>query len=149
MNTPDIDYGTPPSSGWAPIVCELYVEDISTSLHFWCDILGFEIAYQRPKERFAYLQRHEGAQVMLLQPNDQPDIKNRAESEPKAMLQIFVDKLSPIEVAINKHAWPLLRGPENVWRRWGDRMGGKREIRLSDPNGHRVLVAEDIGEQPL
>ncbi len=149
MNTRNIDYGKPPCGGWAPIVCELYVEDLTTSLCFWCDILGFDIAYQRPEERFTYLQRHRGAQIMLYQPNVVPATTKSTEPEPKAMLQLFVDNLSPIEAAVNEHAWPLLRGPENVWRRWGDRMGGKREIRLSDPDGHQVLVAEDIGERPL
>jgi len=148
MNIPDIDYGKPPNGGWAPLVCELYVEEISTSLRFWQNILGFEIAYQRPEERFIYLQRHDGAQLMLYQPEEKPAIKSTAVLEPKAVLQIFVDSLSPVEAAANKQGWPLLRGPEDVWRRWGDRMGGKREIRLSDPDGHRVLVAEDIGERP-
>lgn len=145
MNSPTIDYGKPPNGGWAPIVCELYVEDITASLHFWCDILGFDIAYQRPKERFAYLQRHGGAQIMLYQPNEKPSVEGDIASEPKAMIQIYVDELSTTEAAVRHHEWPLLRGPENVWRRCGDRMSGKREIRLSDPNGHRVLVAEDIG----
>lgn len=149
MNKPEVDHGKPPSGGWAPIVCELYVVDLATSLHFWCDILGFEIAYQRPEERFAYLQRHTGAQLMLYQPDQASATAKPADSEPRAILQIFVDNLSPIEVAVKKHAWPLLRGPENVWRKWGDRMGGKREIRLSDPDGHRLIIAEDIGERPL
>lgn len=131
------------------MVCELFVHDIATSLHFWCAILGFEIAFQRPEERFAYLERREGAQVMLYQPIDENSEKSSTELGPKAMLQIFVDRLSPVITAVEKHEWPLVREPEDVWRRWGDRMGGKREIRLNDPDGHLVLVAEDIGECPL
>ncbi len=161
MDTNPIDYGKPPKGGWAPIVCELYVSDIATSLKFWCDILGFTIAYQRPQERFAYLERAEGGQVMLYQPNDEgdqasdstpartQDSTDARDLEPKAMLQIYVDTLSPLIDAITEHQWPLLRGPEEVWRRWGDKMGGKREIRLSDPDGHWVLVGEDIGLRPL
>jgi hypothetical protein len=60
-----IDYGRPPKGGFAKLVSELLVEDLVGSLYFWREALGFEIAYQRPKEKFAYLERPEGAQVML------------------------------------------------------------------------------------
>ena len=42
--------GTPPKTGWAKLVPELLVSDIATSIEFWCDRLGFKIAYQRPEE---------------------------------------------------------------------------------------------------
>jgi hypothetical protein len=37
----------------------------AVSLAFWCDVLGFPIACQRPERDFAYLER-DGAQVMLV-----------------------------------------------------------------------------------
>lgn len=45
-------------------------EDIEVSLSFWCDTPGFEIAYRRPAEAFAYLDLNgapNDAQVMLCQ----------------------------------------------------------------------------------
>ena len=60
----DIDHGKPPRSGWARLVCELLVEDLAVSLTFWRR-LGFDIAYQRPEQGFVYLERPEGAQIML------------------------------------------------------------------------------------
>lgn len=59
-----IDNGHPPKCGWAKLVSELLVEDINASRAFWLDLLGFEIAYQRPEEGFVYLERPEGAQIM-------------------------------------------------------------------------------------
>jgi len=50
---------------FAKLVSELLVEDLCESLYFWGEALGFEIAYQRPKDKFAYLERPEGAQIML------------------------------------------------------------------------------------
>lgn len=149
MASNKIDYGKPPKGGWAPIVFELYVSDINKSLQFWCEILDFQVAYQRPEEPFAYLERSAGAQVMLYQPDKEVQTGVVKDSEPKGMLQIFVSDLSPILESVTAHKWPLLREPEEVWRRWGDRMGGKREIRLCDPDGHLILVGEDIGERPL
>jgi hypothetical protein len=58
-------FGAPPKTGWAKLVPELLVSDIGTSIEFWCNRLGFAIAYQRPEEKFIYLERAEGAQIML------------------------------------------------------------------------------------
>jgi catechol 2,3-dioxygenase-like lactoylglutathione lyase family enzyme len=59
------ELGRPPRTGWAKLTPELIVSDIAVSLAFWCDRLGFAIAYQRPEQGFAYLERPEGAQIML------------------------------------------------------------------------------------
>ena len=48
------------------IVPELYVTDLTASLKFYVDILGFEIEYERPEEGFAALRFH-GSHLMLEQ----------------------------------------------------------------------------------
>jgi catechol 2,3-dioxygenase-like lactoylglutathione lyase family enzyme len=58
-----IDYGRPPKGGFAKLVSELFVEDLCESLYFWREALGFEIAYQRPEQKFAYLQRPEAQEL--------------------------------------------------------------------------------------
>ncbi|MGE7367800.1 VOC family protein [Neorhizobium sp. NPDC001467] len=60
--------GASPQGGFNALVPELDVSDIAASLHFWCDLLGFHIVYDRPAAGFAFLER-EGAQVMLCQVN--------------------------------------------------------------------------------
>ena len=47
---------------------ELDVSDIQRSISFWCDLLGFQVAYERAAAKFAYLER-KGAQVMLCEIN--------------------------------------------------------------------------------
>ena len=49
------------------MVAELHVNKLEDSLEFWCGLLGFEVAYRRPAEKFVYLERPEGAQIMLCQ----------------------------------------------------------------------------------
>src|SRR5580698_8158734 len=90
-------FGAVPRHGWARMVPELHVRDLATSLGFWCDLLGFAVAYQRTAERFVYLERAEGAQVMLCQRN------GRFETGPMlaplgqgAMFQVYVDTIEPI-----------------------------------------------------
>jgi catechol 2,3-dioxygenase-like lactoylglutathione lyase family enzyme len=35
------------------------VDDLAASLRFWTEILGFAVAYQRPENKFVYLDRPE------------------------------------------------------------------------------------------
>jgi len=51
----------------ANLVPELYCSDFARSLRFYVDLLGFQILYDRPEERFAYLER-EGAELMIEEP---------------------------------------------------------------------------------
>jgi lactoylglutathione lyase len=49
------------------LVPELICSDLARSRSFYCDVLGFGVRYERPDERFVYLER-EGAELMLEQP---------------------------------------------------------------------------------
>ena len=37
------------------LVPELSVTDYEASRHFWCDLVGFSLRYERPEEGFGYL----------------------------------------------------------------------------------------------
>ena len=144
------DYGKPPGTGWAKLTPELLVEDIDASLRFWTQGLGFALAYQRPEGKFVYLERPEGAQIMLCQranvwetgPMERPFGRG-------VMLQVAVDDTRAVEAVLAAYPWPLHAGPREVWRRWGDREGGNREIFVLDPDGYLVMVRETLGERPL
>ena len=138
--------GAPPKTGWAKLVPELLVSDIGTSVEFWCNRLGFAIAYQRPEEKFIYLERPEGAQLMLSQrsgkwetgPLDWPYGRG-------TMLQVYVASIAPIERSLEVTGWPLYAGPREMWRKVGDRQSGQREIFVLDPDGYLVMIAHDLG----
>jgi catechol 2,3-dioxygenase-like lactoylglutathione lyase family enzyme len=146
----DEDLGAPPRSGWARLAPELLVEDIAISLRFWRDRLGFAIAYQRPEERFVYLEHPDGAQIMLSQRT------GRWETAPMerplgrgVMFQVYVDNLDAVSASLAAFSTTLYAGPREVWRRHGDREGGQREIFVQDPDGYLVMIAQNIGERPL
>ncbi len=144
------DNGKPPNGGFASLVPELLVEDIDQSLRFWIDGLGFTIAYQRPEQKFAYLERPEGAQIMLCQrhggwetgPMEKPFGRG-------VMFQVHVESTEPIQRALEALGIQLHAGPREVWRAWGDREGGNREIFVLDPNGYLIMMTEPLGERPL
>lgn len=131
------------------LVSELLVEDIDASLAFWCDVLGFEAAYRRPTEGFAYLER-EGAQIMLCQRSGKWE--TGALDRPfgrGVMFQIYVSDLDAICSALSDAGWPLFAGPRAVWRQVGDQEHGQREIFVQDPDGYLLMLATGIGRRPL
>lgn len=142
--------GAPPKTGWAKLVPELLVSDIAASLEFWRNHLGFAVAYKRRDEAFAYLERPEGAQIMLSQrsgkwetaPLDRPYGRG-------AMFQVYVASIDPVQRSLEAAGWPLYAGPREVWREVGDREAGQLEIFVLDPDGYLVMVAADLGERPL
>ncbi len=145
-----IDHGRPPKGGFAHLVCELLVEDLAVSLDFWRTMLGFEIAYQRPEQGFAYLERPEGAQIMLCRRSGKWEAGLLERPFGRGVLfQVFVDDTRPIVTRLAERGVPLHTGPRDVWRRYGDREGGKREIAVQDPDGYLVMLAADLGERPL
>jgi catechol 2,3-dioxygenase-like lactoylglutathione lyase family enzyme len=132
------------------MVAELHVNNLETSLWFWRNLLGFEKAFERPEERFAYLEHPEGHQIMLCQRH------GRFETGPLefplgqgAMFQIYFRIIEPVLSALQASNWPIYLGPREVWRRTGDCESGQREIFVQDPDGYLLMVAETLGQRPL
>jgi catechol 2,3-dioxygenase-like lactoylglutathione lyase family enzyme len=132
------------------MVVELHMNDLEASRSFWQGVLGFGTAFERPEERFAYLEHPEGHQIMLCQRH------GRFETGPLdlplgqgAMFQIYLQNMEPVMSALEACGWPIYLGPREVWRRTGDRESGQREVFVQDPDGYLLMVAQDIGERPV
>ena len=138
--------GGPPRSGWAKMVPELHVTDIDASLIFWRDLLGFRIAYERPAERFVYLEHADGAQIMLCQRNGRFETGGMAHPLGQGvMFQVYMTSIEPVLTALATRNWPIYLGPREAWRRVGGRDTGQREVFVQDPDGYLVMVAADLG----
>lgn len=138
--------GGPPRSGWAKMVPELHVTDIGASLSFWRDLLRFAIAYERPDEKFVYLEHADGAQIMLCQRNGR--FETGAMAHPLGqgvMFQVYMTSVEPVLAALAAQNWPIYLGPCEVWRQVGAREQGQREVFVQDPDGYLVMVAADLG----
>ncbi|MBF9232939.1 bleomycin resistance protein [Microvirga alba] len=143
--------GGGPQGGFNPLVPELDVTDIEKSLWFWCDLLGFEVAYDRPKAKFAYLQR-EGAQIMLCQINGNWQTGTLEAPFGRGVnFQIAARNLDPMLKALADAGWPLFREPSEAWYRIGDQLmeNGSREFLVQDPDGYLIRFAESIGSRPI
>ncbi len=130
------------------MVPELLVSDLNGSLHFWCDICGFTVAYDRPEDRFAYLDRS-GCQIMLeeaMAPGRRwiTGLLQRPFGR-GVNFQITVDDLEPILTSLLDASWPLFLDPEEVWYRAGPRETGVRQFLVQDPDGYLVRFSQGLG----
>lgn len=132
------------------LVPELTVTDLSKSLEFWVSFLGFEVAYQRLEEGFAYLDL-DGVQVMLEQVDPLANQwQTGALERPfgRGMnLQIDVAAVLPLLQRLDEAAYPLFKACKDVWYRAGEVEVGQREFLVQDPDGYLVRLVERLGER--
>lgn len=135
------------------LVPELSVCDLTQSLRFYRDLLGFRLRYARPEEGFAYLER-EGAEIMLDQIGLGRDFDAalRAGDRPFGRgvnLQIRTASVAPLLSALADAGLPLHLPPEDRWYRRDKVETGNRQFIVSDPDGYLLRFYEDLGERPL
>jgi len=128
--------GEAPSAGFAAMVPELSVTDLEQSLAFWCDLLGFEIAYRREAAGFAYLQRGP-LQIMLCRINGEWETASLERPLGRGInLQMQVDRLESLVQRLTQAGWPLYRPIEEKRYRVGDGWSICREFLVQDPDGY-------------
>ncbi|WP_366112856.1 VOC family protein [Bradyrhizobium sp.] len=137
-----------PTGGFAPLVPELDVFDLAKSKQFWCDILGFQIAYQRPENGFLYLEL-QGSQIMLCQHNGNWETGHLECPLGRGInFQMFVASVDPLLNALARANWPLFRDCHVAWYRIGNQEKGSRQFLVQDPDGYLLRFAEDMGARP-
>jgi catechol 2,3-dioxygenase-like lactoylglutathione lyase family enzyme len=131
-----------PTGGFAALVPELTVLDLAASLQFWCAVLGFEVAYQRPENGFVYLERG-GAQVMLELSHGTWETGPLVRPLGRGInLMIYVESLDPLLDALAAANWPLFRSPEEARYRMGDQEITQREFLVQDPDGYLLRFSQ-------
>ncbi|MCU0070207.1 VOC family protein [Pseudomonas koreensis] len=134
------------------LVPELMVTNLQASLVFWVSCLGFNVAYQRPEDGFAYLDLN-GAQVMLEQ--IEPDAGQWLTAELSkpfgrgVNLQIDVEAVAPIIEKLGAAQVSLYKTCKDTWYRADDVEVGQREFLVQDPDGYLVRLVERLGERPV
>lgn len=133
------------------LVPELICSDYEASLAFYARLLGFQIRYARPEQRFAFLQR-EGAELMLEQPLAQDRLWPRAElAQPfgRGMnLQVEVSDIGALHAAVSAADVPFYLVLEDRWYRRGESEVGNRQFAIQDPDGYLLRFFQDLGTRP-
>jgi catechol 2,3-dioxygenase-like lactoylglutathione lyase family enzyme len=135
------------------LVPELGVSDWQTSRAFYCDLVGFAVAYERPEEGFSYLTLGE-AQLMI----DQIGIGRTFWIEEAPLekpferglnLQIRVPSVDDILARLAAAGVSLYLPLEEKWYRRDDHEVGNRQFVVADPDGYLLRLFEDMETRTL
>ena len=133
------------------LVPELSVTDYEASRHFWCNLVGFSLRYERPEEGFGYLVLG-NAHLMLDQINQGRTWVTGALEPPLGRginLEVQVENLDPALQRIMSAGWPICVEPAEKWYRAGDIEIGVRQFLVQDPDGYLLRLQQEIGERPV
>ncbi|MEW1840595.1 VOC family protein [Nonomuraea angiospora] len=129
------------------LVPELICSDIQASLAFY-RLLGFKIRYERPQERFAYLER-DGADLMLEQPLSQDRLYPRAELDHPygrgINLTVEVDDVDEVHTTLLAAGCEMWLPLEERWYERSVDAVGVRQFAVQDPDGYLLRISQQVG----
>ncbi|WBU64426.1 bleomycin resistance protein [Paracoccus aerodenitrificans] len=135
-----------------PLVPELNVTDFDVSHRFYCELLGWQVLYDRPEDGFAMLELG-GAKLMIdalrigrnfdatLTPDDRPFGRGMN-------LEIELPDIQPPLDALSAAGYPLHLAPEEKWYRAGAEELGQRQFIVADPDGYLLRFCQSLGKRP-
>lgn len=130
------------------LVPELIITDLSKSYHFWVELLGFSIKYQRIEEKFMYLERDD-VQFMLEEQQEEQWLTGEL-NYPLGRginFQIEVKKIDDILNILKKVQWPIFSELEERWYRTEDVEHGQKQFLVQDPDGYLLRIIEVLGDR--
>lgn len=143
---------------WPALVPELYVSELSRSLRFYLDLIGFELAYERPEEGFAALRLGE-AGLMLEQTRGLGAATTAelaagqwrtASLEPPfgrgINLELLVPDVAAIHARLVAAAHPCLLSPHDKTYRVGEGARRVRRMLLADPDGYLLRPTQPLAD---
>ncbi len=131
-----------------PILAEFSITDFKKSLHFYVDIIGFKIEYQRKNPNFAFLS-YNGSQIMIqeLKPKEKEEEKLEYPFGRGINFQIETKSVQQLIDSMAKYQYPLRRGIKDSWYQADDKEYGCREILVMDPDGYLLRFSQELGER--
>jgi catechol 2,3-dioxygenase-like lactoylglutathione lyase family enzyme len=134
-----------------PLIPELDVEDLAASLRVYTGVFGFEVLFERPEERFAYLEL-EGAHLMLEEAAG-PGRRFRTAPLEKPYgrgvnLQIRVSDVAALHALAVRAELAIVTDLEERWYRRDGQERGQRQFVVADPDGYLLRFYTYLGVRP-
>ncbi len=134
------------------LVPELHCSDLDRSLAFYVGLLGFRILYDRPEDRFAFLERS-GAELMLEEYAPGARMLAKATFEQPygrgINFQIRVEDADALHAIVVAAGLPIFLPMEERWYRRDDIDLGCRQFIVEDPDGYLIRLQHDLGTRPV
>ena len=126
---------------------ELIVKDLDRSSDFYVKIVGFNIEYSRPEERFQFLS-FGGAQLMLLEDNDNEHSRTGPMEYPRGQginFSIGVPDVSKIVKLLEANNYPIRIPVRDQWHRQNQIEHGEKQLWVMDPDGYLLRFIQGLG----
>lgn len=137
---------------WNQILPELDVFNLEESLHFYIDLIGFKVVYEREENKFAFIQL-EDVELMLQQIDKENNKWETGKLEyPLGVginFQIDVKNVEKIYKKLNEENYKIFADMEENWYRKDNILIGCKEFLVQDPNGYLLRFSQDIGERKI
>ena len=134
-----------------PLIPELDVEDLDASLRVYTGVFGFTVLFERPEERFAYLDL-DGVHLMLEEAAG-PGRRFRTAPLEKPYgrginLQIWTADLSGLHARTIRAGLAIVTDLEERWYRRDGQERGQRQFVVADPDGYLLRFYTYLGVRP-
>lgn len=117
------------------------------STRFYVEVLGFRVVYERPEEKFVYIER-EGAEMMLEEASETGSLSFQRPPGHGIHLQIEVSNIEMLYAACTA-AGAVHRELYDKWYRAHDVLLGNRQFWVADPDGYLLRFFQDLGTKPV
>lgn len=137
---------------WNQMIPEFDVFNLEESIHFYVDLIGFYIEYDRKEDRFAFLQ-FENVQLMIQEIDKENNKWGTGELKyPLGVginFQIDVTNIDEIYSRLKKENYKIFVDMEDHWYRKDNVLMGCREFLVQDPNGFLLRFSQDLENREI
>ena len=135
----------------ARLVPELDVADLDGSLAFYVGVVGFRVLFDRPEERFAYLDL--GGVHLMLEEAAGPGRRFRTAPLEHPFgrgmnLMIEVPEVDRLYDRVKIAAFTIVIPLEERWYRQDEVENGLRQFVVADPDGYLLRFSVHLGQRP-
>jgi len=136
--------------GHPGLIPELDVSDFAASMHFYVDIFGFSVLYDRPDEQFAMLE-FEGTRLMVHAASGSRFLTG-AQQQPfgrNVHFEMRVNDVDSLHLRMVENEIALFMPMEEKWLKVNDELTGNRQFAVADPDGFLFRPFTELGRKPL
>ena len=124
------------------LIPELSVSDINKTREFYVDVLGFKICYERPEDKFIFLEK-DGNQIMLEQINDNWNVGKMEYPFGRGInFEMTISDVDAVYERIEKAGIKLFRKMEIKDYECGDEIVHQKQFLIQDPDGYLLRFVD-------
>ena len=124
------------------LIPELSVTDINKTREFYVDVLGFKICYERPEDKFIFVEK-DGNQIMLEQINDNWNVGKMEYPFGRGInFEMTISDVDAVYERIEKAGIKLFRKMEVKDYECGNETVHQKQFLIQDPDGYLLRFVD-------